>query len=66
MKTPATIKHSLWQVNVETRDGNLLPVGPSMIKEACEEFAYTIRTQIAAGKEKTWTDAHVVQNLVLN
>ena len=38
------------------------PVGPSLDnKPVIEEFAAAIRTQIAAGKERTWSEPLVVR-----
>ena len=55
----------LFQVQVETRDGKLLPVGPAMIKEAAAQFLGTIREQIALGREKEWSNPHLAQILNL-
>lgn len=64
MKQPASRKQPLYQVFVENEEGNLLPVSPAMLKEACEQFEDAIRTQIAAGKERVWSNPHTA--LVMN
>ena len=60
------MKEPLYQVNVETRDGKLLPVGPKWGKQAAEAFMQTIKTQIALGKEKEWSNPHLAQILEFN
>ena len=50
----------LHQVFVETREGKLVPLGPKMVKEACEQFASTIKEQIIQGNEKHVSNPHVV------
>jgi hypothetical protein len=61
----ATPKQSLFQVNVETRDGKLVRVGPAMMREACEKIADSIKEQIALGREKLWSNPHVVPLITL-
>lgn len=51
----------LYQVNVETRDGGLLPIGPRLEKPAAEMLCIAIGNEIAAGREKFWTNPHVLQ-----
>lgn len=56
----------LYRVVVEARgEKNLVAVGPAMIKPACEKFADAIATQIAAGKEKRWSNPHLILNYEL-
>lgn len=50
----------LYQVNVDTRKGRSLAVGPAMLKEACDQFAGTIAEQIALGREKRWSNPQVI------
>lgn len=59
-------KEPLFQVNVETRDGKLIAVGPAMIRQAAESLMRKIETQIAAGREKSWSNPHLAQILDLN
>lgn len=54
------VKQPLYQVNVETRDGKLLAVGPAMMREACDMFAGTIKAQIDQGAEKRWSNPQVL------
>ncbi|MDE2439736.1 MAG: hypothetical protein KGP14_01835 [Betaproteobacteria bacterium] len=60
------MKQPLFQVNVETRDGRLLAVGPAMVRQGAELFMQTIKEQIAAGREKQWSNPHLAQILHLN
>lgn len=55
------LKQPLYQVVVErTSDGAAIRVGPAMLKEATDQFAQTIREQIALGREKEWASPHVI------
>lgn len=54
-------KQTLHQVFVETREGKAIPVGPAMLKDAADQFAATIRAQVALGREKEWFNPHVAQ-----
>lgn len=54
----ASTQQRLFQVQVDTRKGPLA-VGPAMLREACDQFAAAITAQIAAGKEKTWSNPTV-------
>lgn len=56
----------LYRVQVETSDGNLLPVGPAMIKDAAEQFCAAIGVQIGLGKEKSWSSPHIVRANTIN
>ena len=38
----------------------MLPVGPAMMRAACDQFADTIRQQIKLGREKRWSNPTVV------
>lgn len=59
--TSSPLKQPLYQVVVErTSDGEPIRVGPAMLKEATDQFAETIRAQIALGREKEWSNPHVV------
>jgi len=62
VKTPRSpLKQPLYQVVVErTLDGAPIAVGPAILKEAADQFAQTIREQIALGREKEWSSPHVV------
>ena len=58
-------KQALYQVNVEataqgSRVKQMLPVGPAMMRAACDQFADTIRQQIKLGREKRWSNPTVV------
>jgi len=53
-------KQPLFQVNVETTDGALVPVGPSMNEGACAMLANAITEQIKLGREKRWSNPHIV------
>lgn len=57
----AQSKQTLYQVFVETRDGQAKPVGPAMLKDAADQFAATVRAQIALGREREWFNPHVAQ-----
>lgn len=55
------LKQPLYQVVVErTSDGEPIRVGPAILKQAADQFAQTIREQIALGREKEWASPHVV------
>jgi hypothetical protein len=54
------LRNPLHQVFVETRSGELVALGPKMVKEACENFASSIRQQIALGNEKHVSNPHIV------
>lgn len=57
-------KQTLFQVNVDTREGPLA-VGPAMMREACDLFAGTIHEQIKLGREKRWSNPQVLPVLNL-
>lgn len=50
----------LFQVCVEDRKGNLLRVGPQWTRDAAEQLCVAIGKQIIEGKEKVWSNPHVV------
>ena len=54
------MKVPLFQVVVETKDGEHLRIGPKMAEEAVGNLAMAINAQIALGKERAWGSAHVV------
>lgn len=54
------LRDPLYQVHVENREGQLAPLGPKMVKDACDNLALVIREQIAAGNEKLIFNPHVV------
>jgi hypothetical protein len=56
----------MYQVNVETREGRLLPVGPAMVRQDAEMFMQTIKAQISAGREKQWSNPFIARVLELN
>lgn len=52
---------ALYQVIVTVAEtGALLPVGPAMMRDACGMFAEAVNRQVAAGRERVWTNAAVV------
>lgn len=53
------LKEPLYQVHVEQRGGEVIPVGPKLLKWAAEMALVTIKTEIAAGREKTWGNPHL-------
>lgn len=53
------LKTPLYQVRVETRDGREIAVGPKVIKDVADQFCLTVRQQIVAGREKSWSNPHV-------
>jgi hypothetical protein len=56
-------KQSLYRVVVEAKgEDALLAVGPAMMREACDQFANTIEQQIRLGREKNWSNPHVIPN----
>lgn len=56
------MKHeSLWQVAVETREGKAILVGPAMIRAACENLCRKIAAGIRAGKEREWSNPHLIE-----
>ena len=60
---------TLWQVVVsrKTETGHQpLVVGPAMIRDAAGTFAEAINKMVAAGREKTWTNAIVVPVTPIN
>ena len=50
----------LYQVRVRTRRGAYIPVGPRTTKDAAESLLVAINGQLALGREKDWTDPHIV------
>jgi len=54
------VKEPLYQVNVETRDGKVLPVGPKAGRQFCERIVVAINAQIIKGREKVWANPHIV------
>lgn len=55
------MREPLYQVVVEDEDGNALPVGPKMAKDHAERFHMAISMKIAEGKEKVWSNPHLVR-----
>lgn len=54
------IERILYQVVVtKTADHKPLRVGPAMIRDAAEMLAEAINKAVAAGQERTWSDATV-------
>lgn len=61
-----TKPEALYQVQVEdTRTGRAELVGPRMVGEAAGMFCEAINREIAAGREKSWANAHVVPVTIL-
>lgn len=60
------VREPLFQCFVENRDGALIAVGPRMMKQACEQFITAINLKIGDGKEKDWSNPHIVQAHALN
>ena len=55
-----------FQVHVErTSDGVTIPVGPKMDPDGAAQFCEAINRMIAAGREKSWNNAHVVRSTSL-
>lgn len=51
----------LYQVNVETRDGRVVAVGPKASeRQFCERLVVAINAQIIAGRERLWANPHIV------
>jgi len=53
------LKQALYQVNVEQRDGSVIPVGPKMLKEYAEMFMVAIKGEIMNGREHDWSNPHL-------
>lgn len=53
------LKQPLYQVHVETRAGELIPVGPKMLKFAADMLATSIKEQVTSGREKSWGNPHL-------
>jgi len=54
-------KHQqLFQVNVEDTKGHSIAVGPAMMEGACAKLASSIAEQIKLGREKRWSNPHIV------
>lgn len=64
MRSTMQSKQSLYRVYVETTEGESIPVGPAMIKGACEQFSQSITEQISLGREKTWSNPHILPVLM--
>lgn len=59
----ASKKLARYQVHVETRDGQVIPVGPSATQQFAEMLCEAIGRQIGQGKEKTWSNPHIVETV---
>jgi hypothetical protein len=56
----------LFQVQVEdTRSGRAKLVGPRLVGQAAGMLCEAINREIAAGREKAWSNAHVVPVTIL-
>jgi hypothetical protein len=56
--TKAKDEDRLWQIMVHDRDANVMvPMGPMMMKDACDISVEAINKQIARGQRRDWTKA---------
>lgn len=55
------MKQELYQVHVETLEGTVIPVGPRMLKEYAEGLLMAINGAVSAGREKSWSNAHLAR-----
>lgn len=54
-------KQTLCQIYVELPSGRLLAVGPKAPREVLEQSVIAINTSIAAGREKVWSNPHLIE-----
>ena len=54
------MRDQLHQVCVETRKGKLLPIGPKAARPLCETLVAEINRQIILGRERLWSNPHIV------
>lgn len=55
------MKEQLYQLHVEDRKGRLLAVGPKAGRQFCEALCMTVNRLIIDGKEREWSNPHVVR-----
>lgn len=54
-------KQQLFQVCVETRRGRVMPVGPKTShRQTCEMLVGAINKAIIEGKERLWSNPHII------
>ena len=54
------MSQKLYQVRVEDRSGEVIAVGPKMLKPYAEALLAAIKDAVKVGAEKTWGNPHLV------
>ena len=55
--------YQVWAIRTDTGELAVVPYFPRVIQEAADEFVSTMRTQIALGNEKRFTEPQALAHL---
>jgi len=59
-KAPDPLRQTLYQVCVKTAEGKMVRIGPMMLEDMARSFLAEITKAILDGREKSWSDAHLI------